>query len=79
MQKLLQLSSFDQLIEEELQSLVILCSMTSVLMIMIVKILISLNGVSSHSIGPFKVGLILNLSLNTEFTIWVQRGCRVPS
>ena len=28
---------------------------------MTVKILISLGGVSSHSIGPFKVGLILDL------------------
>ena len=60
-QKLLQLPSFDQLIEEGLQSPVILRSMTSVLMIMTVKILISLDGVSFHSIGPFKVGLILNL------------------
>ena len=60
-QKLLQLPSFDQLIKEELQSPVILCSMTSVLMIMTVKILISLGGVSFHSIGPFKVGLILDI------------------
>ena len=61
MQKLLQFTSSNQLIKEVLQGPTILRCMTSVLVVLIIQILISFEGVSSHSIGPFKVGLILDL------------------
>ena len=41
-----------------MQGLVVLGCMTLVLMILVVQVLIPLGGVSSHPIGPFKVGLI---------------------
>ena len=61
MQKLLQFTSSNQLIKEELQGPAILRCMTSVLMVLIIQILISFGGVSSYSVGPFKVGLTLDL------------------
>lgn len=61
MYKLLQLPNFYELIKEDLQCPIILCGMTSFLMVLIIKILISFGVVSSHSIGPFEVGFILNL------------------
>ena len=59
--ELLQLLNCHQLIQMITQSFAILSYVSSILMILAVKTLIMLGWISSHLIGPFEIGLILDL------------------
>ena len=64
MQKLLQFSLSDQLVQMVPQISTIFCSMSLVLVILAIKVLIALHGVSCHLIWPFKEWFILNILQN---------------
>ena len=63
-QKLLQPSLSDQLVQMIPQSSTILCDVSLVLVVLVMKVLITPYKVSSHLIWPFKEWLILNLLQN---------------
>ena len=63
-QKLLQLSFLDQLVQMVPQIPTNFCSISLVLVILAKEVLIALHGVSRHFIWPFKEWLILNLLEN---------------
>ena len=61
MQKLLQLSFSNQLVQMVSQISTVFCSMSLVLVILAIKALIAPHGVSCYLIWPFEEWLILNL------------------
>ena len=61
LQKLSQLPNLDQLLKIIAQSSTILCSVSTVLMILAIKTLIMLGKVSSHLIRPLEIRFILYL------------------
>ena len=67
-QKLLQPSLSDQLVQMIPQSSTILCDVSLVLVVLVMKVLITPYKVSSHLIWPFKEWLIINLLQN--FVYW---------
>ena len=60
MQKVLQLSFSDQLVQIILQVPVTLRGMSVVLVVLVIKVLVSLRGLSHHLIRPSKVWLVLD-------------------
>ena len=60
-QQLLQLSFSDQLVQMVPQIPAILCSVSLVLMVLTIKALVVLYGVSSHLVWLFEERLLLNL------------------
>ena len=59
--ELLQLLNFHQLIQMITQSSIILSCVSSILITLAVKTLITLGWITSHLIGPFEIRLILDL------------------
>lgn len=57
--ELFQLPYSDQLVKKNMQRLVVLHFITSVLMILAIEILVSSGGVFSYFVGPLKIGLAL--------------------
>ena len=63
-QRLLQLSFSDQLVQMVPQIPAILCRVSLVLMVLAIKTLVAPRGVSSHFVRPFKKRLVLNFLEN---------------
>ena len=73
MQKLLQLSFSDQLVQMVPQISTVFCSMSLVLVILVIKALIASHGVSCYLIWLFEEWLILNLLKNLMH--WFAKHC----
>ena len=67
MQKLLQLSFLDQLVQMVSQIPTVLYNVSLVLMVLAIKALVAPHGVSSHLVWPFEERLILNLLQNLMY------------
>ena len=67
MQKLLQLSFLDQLVQMVSQIPTVLYNVSLVLMVLAIKALVAPPGVSSHLVWPFEERLILNLLQNLMY------------
>ena len=67
MQKLLQLSFLDQLVQMVSQIPTVLHNVSLVLMVLAIKALVAPHGVSSHLVWPFEERLILNLLQNLMY------------
>ena len=67
MQKLLQLSFLDQLVQMVSQIPTVLHNVSLVLMVLAIKALVAPHGVSSHLVWPFEEQLILNLLQNLMY------------
>ena len=85
-QKLLQPSLSNQLIQMIPQSSIIICDVPSVLVVLAVKALIAFRGVATHVIWPFKEQLVLDLLQNLMYWFSEHRinhlsisGPRLPS
>ena len=61
MHKLLQFLGFHQLVQMIMQRSIVLCHVSSILMIRAIQTLIRLGQVSSHLIEPFEITLIFYL------------------
>ena len=67
MQKLLQLSFLDQLVQMVSQIPTVLHNVSLVLMVLAIKALVAPHGVSSHLVWPFEERLILNILQNLMY------------
>ena len=61
MYELLQLSYFDQLLKMVMQGSAVLSGVSSILIVLSIKVLIALGWLPSHLIRPFEIRLILYL------------------
>ena len=73
MEKLLQLSFSNQLVQIVLQISTVLRSVSLVLMVLAIKALVVPHGVSNHLVQPLEERLILNLLQNLVH--WLSEHC----
>ena len=72
-QQLVQLPFSDQLVQMVPQILAIFRSVPLVLMVLVIKVLVAYQGVSSHLVWPFEERFVLNLLQNLVH--WFSEHC----
>ena len=82
MQKVLQISFSDQLVQVIPEVLAILCGMSVVLVVLAIKVLVSLCGLSRHFVRPSKVWFVLDFLQHlvhwfSEYNLDVLRAGRL--